>query len=179
MKRCFYDKECTKEIKCFYDPCYRTGDFYSKYYICDLLEYDTSDNLYSIVSRIYDDKDIIYFEDEYNLYAMKFVCSIVIRVKNKRSYYICFDYNGESFVFDEHGYNTELQLVNLSLIPKKKPKYELFRLVTYSFSPNYKDKDNEICPELYANVPPMSEEEKEIVKIRMTENPYYKSDSYK
>lgn len=188
MKKCFYDKECTKEIKCFYDPCYRTGDFYSRNYIYDSFEGgDISDSLFNIVKRC--DKlnqKLWCISSSGKEVCFEFILLIhTYNGENKNGLIVFKDSSGIFKIYNSDGYDTLKTLeytkegFNIKNLSSDKVDPHLFRLINYSFTEKFKDKDNEICPELYANVPPMSEEEKDIVKKRITEDPYYKSDSYK
>ena len=173
MSKNFYDKECKYPIKCFRDPCYRTGDFYKISYLnrgiidetssCDYL-----DSLNAVVNR--SAGKTIYFVDSLN--------NELILTPIKMERYIA---SGMLlFYFEDVARNTTLVYdgsAYLANIDELSYDYGI-HLVSYSFVSNYADKDNAINPSLYTNVQPLTDEEKEIVSKRMYEDPFYKMEEY-
>lgn len=179
MSKNFYDKECKHPIEAFYDPCYRTGDFYRISYINNNLPTGSpefTDLLYSIIKR--SDGKIIYFIDslgnELKLKPIKFEkylesSKYLFWFKTEDSHYIVYDEQG--ILLDKYD---NLESIN-GIFYNHSDDLDLgVQLVSYSFSPNYKEKDNIINPLNYRDVEPMTEEEEEIVRIRSTTNPLYK-----
>ncbi len=171
MSANFYDKECKRPIECFYDPCYRTGDFYKICYLNrdtpDSECFDSGETLLSVVSR--SEGKPIYFIDSLNnelklipVKIEKYLATNEVLIYFRED---CDD--EEELIYEVHSY---LVYGNVNRLGS--------HLVSYSFVPNYKEKDNVINPNSYKDAEPWSEEEKEIVRIRSTEDPYYKIEEY-
>jgi hypothetical protein len=186
----FYDKECKKEIKCFYDPCYRTGDYYTKHYVYDWYDIQSKgsqeDSLLGIVSRAYNDPTYIWFvTGSGETVRFKYLQTVTFSSVSYKIHYILFEsYEGKIHIFDSSGRNTYYTSrhsghLNWEQIPNNEIDLKLSKLVQYSFVENFMEKDNIINPECYNNVKPWSDEEREIVRIRSTTDPYYKSSDYK
>ena len=195
MSKNFYDKECKHPIKCFYDPCYRTGDYYKICYLnrgfildeYNILEsnensvtfthndsknsYEYSDTLYAIVNRS-EGKPIYFINSLGKELVLKPIKIEKYITSNKHLIHFEEVNTNMKLIYDEDGYLVELsdidEYVNYG-----------YCLISYSFVSNYKEKDNIINPHNYQNVEPLTEEEKEIVHKRMYENPYYKINEYK
>lgn len=170
MSSNFYDKECKHPIKCFYDPCYRTGDFYKICYLNrdmpDSECFDPGETLLSVVSR--SEGKLIYFVDSLNN-ELKLIPVKIEKYLATNSLLIHFReaYGEEDLIYDANSYLVYSDINRLGC-----------NLVSYSFVPNYKEKDNVINPNSYKDAEPWSEEEKEIVHIRSTIDPYYKIEEY-
>lgn len=186
----FYDKECTKEIKCFYDPCYRTGDYYTRHYVYDYYDLSSKghneDSLFCIVSRVSKDNTYLWFvTDSGDTVRLKYLQTVTFSSASYKVHYILLESdNGRVNIFDSGGRNTYYTSrhsghLNWEQIPNNEIDLKLSKLVQYSFVENFMEKDNIINPECYNNVKPWSDEEREIVRIRSTTDPYYKSSDYK
>lgn len=174
MSSNFYDKECKHPIECFYDPCYRTGDFYKICYLnrntFQSEKFDSEDTLFAVVNR--SEGKPIYFVDslgnELKLRPIK-----IEKYLTTGNYVFYFEDIGKDDViiltYDENA--------SLYTISEDTKDYGMY-LSSYSFVPNYKEKDNVINPNSYKDAEPWSEEEKEIVHIRSTIDPYYKIEEY-
>lgn len=174
MSNNFYDKEYKHPIKCFYDPCYRTGDFYKICYLnrnalgCE--SFDPEDTLFSVVNR--SEGNIIYFVDSLGKELKLKPIKIEIYVaKNTPLLYFKDMDRDDNFLLI---YDSDASLI----VPDYTEDYGMY-LSSYSFVPNYKEKDNIINPHLYKDVKPWTDEELEIVRIRSTENPFYKCEEYR
>ena len=195
MSKNFYDKECQHPIKCFYDPCYRTGDYYKICYLnrgfildeYNILEsnedsvtfthndsknsHEYSDTLYAIVNR--SEGKPIYFINSLGKELVLKPIKIEKYITNNEHLIHFEEMNTNmKLIYNEYGY-----LIDLSDIDE----YVNYGncLISYSFNPNYMEKDNITNPHDYQNVEPLTEEEKEIVYKRMYEDPYYKINEYK
>jgi hypothetical protein len=195
MSKNFYDKECKHPIKCFYDPCYRTGDYYKICYLnrgfildeYNILEsnensvtfthngyknsYEYSDTLYAIVSRS-EGKPIYFINSLGKELVLKPIKIEKYIASNEHLIHFVEVNTNMKLIYDEYGYLVELsdmdEYVNYGHC-----------LISYSFVSNYMEKDNIINPHNYQNVEPLTVEEKEIVYKRMYEDPYYKINEYK
>lgn len=171
MSSNFYDKECKHPIKCFYDPCYRTGDYYKICYLNrdtpDSECFDPEDTLLSVVSR--SEGKPIYFIDSLNNELKLTPVKVEKYLKTDKIliYFREEHEDEEDLIYDTHSY---LVYGNINRLGS--------HLVSYSFVSNYKEKDNIINPFSYENVTPWTDEEREIVRIRSTEDPYYKIEEY-
>lgn len=173
MSANFYDKECKHPIKCFYDPCYRTGDYYKICYLnrntFQAESFDPEDTLFAVVNR--SEGEIIYFVDslgnELKLKPIK-----IEKYLATGNYVFYFeDIDNDHFVLT---YNEDASLIILDYTEE----YGMY-LSSYSFVPNYKDKENLINTHQYKDVEPLTDEEREIVRIRSTEDPFYKCEEYR
>ena len=173
MSSNFYDKECKHPIECFYDPCYRTGDYYRISYLnrntFQSEKFDSEDTLFAVVNR--SEGKPIYFVDSLGK-------ELKLRPIKIEKYLATGNY---VFYFEDMGKENYFTLTydeNASLIISDYTEDYGMYLSSYSFVPNYKEKDNVIHPHHYNNEEPWSEEEKEIVRIRSTKDPYYKIEEY-
>lgn len=182
----YYDAEHKHKIECFYDPCYRTGDYYRVSEITTPTNAgEIADNLYYIFNR--SEGSTIYFVDsagkELRLKPIKlerFVSTNIVLL------YFENEENGQVLVYDTDAHlimvtdQNELKtaLLNADLIGQGRAENYAGSLVSYSFVENYSAMDKEINPAHYADAEPWSDEEKEIVEKRITENPTYKCEEY-
>ena len=173
MSSNFYDKECKHPIKCFYDPCYRTGDYYKICYLnrntFQAESFDPADTLFAVVNR--SDGAIIYFVDSLGKELKLKPIKIEKYLATGSCLFYFEDLNNDNFVLV---YNEDASLFAVDYTED----YGMY-LSSYSFVPNYKDKDNEVNVISYKGVEPWTEEEREIVRIRSTEDPFYKCEEYR
>lgn len=201
----YYDKEHTKKIESYYDPCYRTGEFYSVNYLnkghrdfddfdvktetddsgktsCTISykgneSFEYSDTLYAIVNR--GGFKPIYFVDSEGNELILLPTRIIIDVERQTPTFefVEVDSNADYYQFGATKYIYDNDGDLIYAVPDMNTNKGRC-LVSYSFISNYNDMEKDINPDFYKNSNPMSEEEKDIVKHRMNGEPFYKSDSY-
>lgn len=182
----YYDKEHTKKIEAFFDPCYRTGDYYSIAYLnrnCHFDKsnesYDFADTLYAVVKRA--NTQPIYFTDSNNQKLKLTPLKIEIYMDRKYLYYFTTEDN-QVICYDDSCFMIGIPEYDKSGIVRFNiPDNEWgCNLVSYSFLENSENmKDNELSPNNYKDTKPLTEEELDIVQHRMNGEPYYKQEEYR
>jgi len=183
----YYDKEHTKKIEAFFDPCYRTGDYYSiahlnrNYHFDNSDEsYDFTDTLYAVVKRA--EGKPIYFTDS-NKQKIKLTPFKIEFYLNTSKYLYYFKTEDNQVIcYDDNCFMAGIPEYDKSGIVRFNIPYNDWGcyLVSYSFSENSENmKDNELNPYNYKDEEPMTEEEKDIVQHRMNGEPYYKQEEYR
>ena len=182
----YYDKEHTKKIEATFDPCYRTGDYYTisflnRNYHFDKSDesYDYSDSLYAVVKR--SDNKPIYFTDSNNQKIKLTPYKIELYLPTGKYLYYFTTEDNQLICYDDCCFMIGIpEYSKTGDVKFNIPNNEWgCNLVSYSFIENSeKLKDNELYPDRYKNVEPMTNKELDIVQHRINGEPYYKVREY-